>query len=531
MEFYQDNCPKCQELAPIYKEAAYNAKQLGLNITFTRIEAKNNITLTEWNIYSFPKLYFYSNGIKYPYSDKKTVKGFFRFIDSELSLNFTENELNQSEIIKNEVLINNNRTVVLFIGDINATTKEFLKYRRLTDDYKKIDYYYSKDQVFLNKFNIKPDSFGLVIYKFNLHSHIFEEGKLMDLSDYSQLKTVLKFYATPIFRTLKKKTLEKIVEEGTPSLVLIFAADKNRSISKQYLKEFSSVAENYKDKLRFLKIDFLDNKMDELLNLFRIDQEELPAIILLDAPRIGTDDMIKYKHERNISQPLTQENFKLFIENWENRKLEKFVASEKIPLNPINEYGVKHVVWNSFKEFIETDKNLILLICTDLDDDDSCFEMRKRFNEISRRLNSTTNCLFSVFDPVKNENEFLNLENVPEILVFPRGENKLKQMKTFSGILKTEDIIDFIKKSATNPELIIENLISEVEILAIKQELPIQRRKLDDDVDQKDGSDDDNNNDDDINDDNYEDKNDDNNNDDVKAVEPNNKREETKIEL
>ena len=492
--FYSSQDPKSTNMVPIFLEAAYNAKQQGLDVVFTKFELVTDEQVVKWSIDKIPKIVFYSKGEKYHYTEAKSVKGFFNFLNTELNTNFTYYELNERTIMNNTNLLNQSKSIILFIGNPHILDREFDKFRRLTDEYsKKIDYYWSNNTSFLDEFNISANSFGLVAFKYLESSDSFEQGKLLDISDVKSLKMKLRFYSKSTLDEFDVKILERILDKAVPSSILIYGdgdEEANETIVDRYLDEFDPVSEKYQDILWSYKCDFNNKALNEFFQMFRIKKEELPTIVILNSPTPNkTEDLIsKYKYDNSLG-PLNNESYANFIENWKADKLGKYQSSEATPEKPFNDHGVYHVVWNNFKDFLKTESNIYLVVCSDSVDDKECVEVKRRINAICDRFRASTNLTFAFFEPLKNENQLLDLEYIPDIIFFPNEENKLSKQKLFEGNFTTNEIIEFVKGTATNARMI-ENTITAEEETLINNEKPFSKRKLIEDDEESNDDDD-----------------------------------------
>ena len=479
--FYSSLDEKSNILMPMYREAAFNAKQQGLAIHFTKLELKDGEQNNQWTIDKIPKILFYSHGEKYSYTESKTVKGFFKFLKKELSTNYTDYQLNETTIMNNTNLLNESKSILIFLGNPNKHEKEFSKFRRISDDYSKnIEFYWTENTLFFNEFNLATDDFALVVFKYLESSNSFEQGKILVTSDIKELKKKIKLYAKSTLGDFTEKVLERVIDKGVPSSILIYGEgdeEANETLSKKYNDEFDPIAEKYQDILWSYKCDFNNKELDELFLMFRIKKEELPTLIILNSPQPSDDEVPKYKYDIRKGQ-LNGEKYADFIENWKAGNLAKFESSEATPENPFNEHGVYHVVGNNFKDFLKFEKNLFMLVCSDSDDDKDCFEIRRRFNAISSRFNASTNLIFSFFEPTKNENQLIELNHIPEIIFFPNVENKISQIKLFIGNYSTNEIVEFIKSEAKNLILVEKEITQEEEKLITNEKL-FNRKKID----------------------------------------------------
>ena len=479
--FYKNDNKLNKKIFREYKKAAYFAKENGFDIIFTKFEIVNDNQKAIWKINTFPQILFYSYGQKYSYNGAKTKKGFQKFIRSELTTNYLDCELQETSIINNTNLLYDSKTIILFIGDFKIHYKEIIKYYRLTKDYiKRINFYWTDKTFFFNQFNISSNQNSLVVFKYIESSNSFEKGKILNTFNYRDLKTKIKLYSNKILREFNEEKYSTILSKGIPSTILIYGeGDKiaNRIISKKYINEYYMVAEKYQDYLWSFIYDYNKKKLDHFLQIFEVKREELPTLVIYNDQEFS-HRISKYKFNRTEG-PLNRISYGDFIEKWINGKLVKFGTSEEIPDDPFNIYGVYHVVWNNFKDFLKIDKNLFLMVCTDLPDEIDCIEVRSRINAISARFKNSDNLIFGFFDPIKNENELIDFNYVPELLFFsPNFENKISTMKKFARNYTTNEMIEFIKDSAINTHLI-DNGVTETEEKFINNEKIYKKRKLD----------------------------------------------------
>ena len=479
--------PKSGELLPIFQEAAYNAKQQGNNVVFAQVIINEEKDAERWQLEKLPTFYYYSYGNRYNYNGDKTVKGFFKFLQYELSRNFTEYYLNETSVLNNtEMIGDKNQSLLLFVGDPNVHFKDFLYFRRVFEESGKyLMYFWTNEAVFLNQFNIPQNGFGLALFEFFNSRNEFGQGRLLDLSNLKLIKRQLRILSKPVLDDLDENVLEKILKQGISGLVLVYGKgvkEAGSSFVQSFVQNYTPIVEQHRDSLWSLKTDIHDSYLEEFYKLFRLNSTQVPTAIIIDNPLDKDSDIAKYKYNYTENGPLTPETLVQFIENWRNGQLEKFVVSEPVAENPYNEFGVFHVVAENFKEFLNFTTNSFLLVCSDEKSDETCEESRRRFNAVSRRFNSSSDVTFAFFDPVKNPSD-LTLDYIPDLLFFPKGTDKIKKMTLFQGNFTTNEIAQFLHNSVSG---LVEVPASDEETQLINQEQALERRRIEEDDHQDD---------------------------------------------
>jgi hypothetical protein len=484
--FHSKEDPKRVEILSVFKEAAFNSKHQGYDILFATVVLEASVNDTFWNIEKVPKIFYYSDGQKFKYREEISAKGIFNFIKQEFSKNFTQFYMNESLIIDNNNLLGeNNQSLILFVGDPYKNSKQFIGIKRELDGFiDTLRFYWTNNTVLTNKFNVSIDNFALVSFYHLPSKASFNNGTILETNDRTLFRMKLTLLSKGLFENLDENNIERVIDFGIPSLVIIYADQNKQSDNNDsLLNEYTPVVENYRSTYWSFKLDINNNEMHDFLEIFNISKHDVPTAVIIYVNPKNEEELIKYKYDSNQGL-LTRQTLQNFIENSQNGLLHQYISSEAIPVNPYNQNGVYRVVGENFKEYLMKEKNIVLLVCTDNPKDEDCVEVRNRFDSISRRLNASSNISFAFFEPIKNPSNIVQLDYAPDIFIFPNEEDKFSKMKMFAGNYTTYEIIQFIDSSVSNCELKETSLTTQEEE-ALKKEAPIIRRKINEEEDEE----------------------------------------------
>jgi len=477
LEFYTKWCGHCRALDKVLVELAQNLA--GKNIVIAKIDAgdKNNQEIVNLlSVESYPTFFFISGGQYLHYTGSKTSETLTNYLTKELDTDLTKWTL---QISLNELnsLISSKKSIFLFIGDANKYLNEFNIYRRLSDSYeKKVNIFWTNQEDSFKLYNFNPNSYGIVYYIYLHNSNKFSEPIIVDVNSLIDVKSLLKMSFAPIFNKVTMSQLEKHITNYVSSLILVHNDNNQTDVNSTTNKLIDSlipVAENYKGNLYFFKLEYNDNDQLPIFDNFEINSDSLiPTCIIIDI--LPSGELNKYK----LEGVLNPDSFNDFLKNYTSHNLTKLINSEPIPTQQQNKHGVYKVVRKSLNETVLDNDNdeFIILYCSE--DNPNCTEVKKRFYRISERYNNSKNLKFAEYEANLNENDIVEIYNIPEIIYFPStSTKKINETIRFLGNYTTEQINTFISQNANKENLVFSSLSSDEEAL-LKNETFIKQIKI-----------------------------------------------------
>ncbi len=486
LEFYTQWCGHCRALDKVLVDLAQNLA--GKNIVIAKIDAgdKNNQEIVNLlSVESYPTFFFISGGQYLQYTGSKTSEALTNYLEKELDTDLNKWTL-QKSLNDFSSLISSKKNIILFIGDANKYLNEFNIYRRLADSYeKKVNIFWTNKEDSFKLYNFNPNSYGIVYFIYLHYSNKFSEPIIVDLNSLVDVKTLLKMSFAPIFNKVSMKQLEKHITNYVSALIFVHN-EKNQtdvnSTTNKLIDSLLPIAEHYKGNLYFFKLEYNDNELLPIFDNFEISSEsQIPTCIIIDI--LPSGELNKYK----LEGVLNPDSFKDFLKNYTSHNLTKIINSELIPSQQQNQHGVYKVVRKSLNETVLENDNdeFIILYC--VDDNQKCQEVKKRFYKISERYNNSKNFKFAEYEANLNENDIIEIYNIPEIIYFPSSSSKkINETIRFLGNYTTEQINAFISKHANKENLVFSSMSSDEEAL-LRNETFIQQIKINDDNEVEEG--------------------------------------------
>ena len=144
---------------------------------------------------------------------------------------------------------------------------------------------------------------------------------------------------------------------------------------------------------------------------------------------------------------ITEKNLIQFIEDWENKKLKKFLKSEEIPKD--NNGDIFVVVGKSFqKDVIENDNDVLLVFYAPWCG--HCKRLLPEYEKAAKKIKATNpKIILAKMDATENEVEGVHITGFPTIKFYP-GNKKNEKPKDYSGERNADSIIKYLEKNAYN---------------------------------------------------------------------------------
>ena len=206
--------------------------------------------------------------------------------------------------------------------------------------------------------------------------------------------------SNPVTR-LTDSNLDKILDTGYPTVLVVLNNFSNETLLKEITKNMAIVKKKFPADLWYYIADYSEKNVRIFVDLLRISSEMLPTAITFDgsAPK-ETNEVRKYLWNHG---EINAENLELYIKDYYNNALPNYLASEPIPEQPLNEYGVYRVVSKNFPEVVlnSTGKDILLLLCTTFLP--QCPPLIKMYDQLAKKLAHNENLLIAIIDPAANE--------------------------------------------------------------------------------------------------------------------------------
>lgn len=186
----------------------------------------------------------------------------------------------------------------------------------------------------------------IVIFKKFDENSVIYEGKW----DAKEISTWYQQYILPTVFELTEEFSEQIFQ-GKKNTLFLFRDEKNVD-QKSIEEEFKKAAQELKGQVAFA-ISGLTNKIQKkIAEHLGGTSRPTPSVILIDH---SAGPLTKYLFTGKINT----EEIKQFLEDWRNKKLEKWKKSEEVPAS--NDGPVKVIVGKTFEELVRDSDDDVLV--------------------------------------------------------------------------------------------------------------------------------------------------------------------------
>ena len=429
--FYTPSCTHCKKFLPEYENAAKIFRKENLFLVKVDVEAEKDLG-EKYNIKSLPtlKLFSKSKPIDYGgYRNEKSVINWMHKINNPLLIELKTFE--EVEKFKKE----NEICVIYLIGNETNKIKEYVTTAQ------KIEYLLFgviRSEEIIKKYGKKG---SIILFK------PFDEKKNEYNGDIKE-KNLIEFinkYSSPKFMKFDENVYEKIFLTGLPSIMIL--TEENSPKYSEYEKLLKTLSEKINDKLKVLIFNIKDEMSSYFAEFIGIKENELPLVRIFEIKNNGLQ-------QYNMQYEINLENILKFINDWENKKVKRYLKSGEEPKE--NNRDVFIVVSKTFeKEVINNDKDVLLLFY-----DPSCEECKEfylKYEEVAKKLKVKNNkLLIAKIDGNENEIESVNIDDYFVIKFYP-GNKKDKEPINFDGEKTVDGIINFLKKYVHNKLVIDED--------------------------------------------------------------------------
>jgi hypothetical protein len=440
--FYEHNEPKSKRMLLEFERASKQAHKLG--ITYGRIDISFNPEVPkEWKLTDLPIVYWINT--KDNEREPVYTYNYIGYAKKKFNMSSVEEVSDLKHQRKGNMTSN-----YLMIGlpeDLSPDMDDYMKKISMLDSVTQrvgYNYIYMTHSPEVKKFYNMTKPFSIVSNRWDMMSISYDREevnyKKRDFKNDDNLIKLLELYIEPGYQKFNKELLLSM-QEGKPMMLLIHKKMSELEIEKAEFM-MSQLAKTYRRYMLFSMTD-LNNQGGEMLkNLYNIRDEHLPYLLITNARKNNTIEMDKFKLE-NVK--LDMKEFEEFIDNWRKKKLQSFLISQDADDKP-DSRGVYKIVSKNFEKFLsQKDKDIVLLVCSNITK--YCPKFDERYERILKRLDGNQ-IVFGETDPNQNEYEVEIIQNFPNIFFFPAENSKINYKKRFEESLIYEG--DFTSKNVTD---------------------------------------------------------------------------------
>jgi thiol-disulfide isomerase/thioredoxin len=420
--FYNSKDPK----SSIEFEKASKQSYL-LGVRFGRIDiADIKLIAHDWGVKQVPAVYWVST-----VDDKELVNtyNYIGYIKRKFGISTIEEVRSLKELLDKN--ITNENYLIVITSNLNNTEEYVDKVNLLDNAIERCGFKY----IFVTDSEEVKGHLGIPNV-FTVISKLYTNGTLNseliqfkddDFKSEENLIKVLENYSQPSFQELSKDLMAQIVQ-GKPSLLLIYGQETGEEDLEKAKEVLEQLSKKYRRHLLFSATHFDNLAVDIVKEVYKVQHKHLPYLLLTNARKNSTSEMDKFKIE---NARLDINKVDQFLTNWLEGKLEQFLISEDVSDTP-DERGIFKIASSNIEQFLnQTEKNIVLLICTA---NRNCREFANRYLRIVSAFK--TKLLFAETDPNNNEYEIDIVHKYPSLLLFKASEGSINYRTRFSNAIK-----------------------------------------------------------------------------------------------
>uniref|UniRef100_A0A6Q2ZH17 protein disulfide-isomerase n=1 Tax=Esox lucius TaxID=8010 RepID=A0A6Q2ZH17_ESOLU len=393
VEFYAPWCGHCQQLEPVYAEAAgllKTERTVGeggsVGVSLAKVDATEEKELAEeFDVGSFPTIKLFMNG------------------DRKNPIDFTE-----SEAVK--VFHNVAMEMVDTVFGVTTSPEVFQKYEVKNNRV-----------VLFKKFD-----------EGRADLPVSEEGKL----DQDDLTVFIKNNSLELLIEFNEENADKIFGSKVHTHMLLFI---NSTMEEQniLLTEFSAVAKDFKGQVLFITIDVM-GQVDHVLKYFGLSVSDVPAVRI-----INTDTVKKF----NLIGQITAATLQTFCQGVLDGTVKPHLLSEDVP-EDWDKGVVKVLVGKNF-EAVVRDKNKNVFVEFYAPWCGHCKELAPVWEKLGEKYADHNDIIIAKMDATANEVEGVSVSGFPTLMYYPAGDDKEVE---YGGTRDLETFIKFLDNGGQLPQ-------------------------------------------------------------------------------
>lgn len=401
-------------------------KSAATPVPLAKCDATENKKVAErYGVQGFPTLKFFNKGQAVDFNGGRTDKDIQNWITKRTgTLLATLASAAEFDKFKEDNLV----CLVFFASSADGDKTNIFKSVAMGFD--KINFAIVTDPAVIAHAQAQVDN--VVLYK------KFDEGKNEFSGDFT-VEALKTFADTNSFATVMEfddRAIEKVFQQGNPTIFL-FADETEESLTAR--KTFEVSAKAHKGGKVLFSISRPNDghgHFQRLADYVGANTKKVPCIMLVEAK----GEVTKYRYTEEI----TKENLDKFMDDYYNRKLEKYMKSEEIPES--QEGPVSVIVGKNFQSaVIDNDKDVLIKFYAPWCG--HCKQLAPKWDAAALKLKANKNIVIAKCDATANEVPGVNIKGFPTLKFYP-GNAKGNPID-FDGDRSEEGIIKFLKDHTT----------------------------------------------------------------------------------
>ncbi|KAM6971873.1 protein disulfide-isomerase A2 [Aplochiton taeniatus] len=435
VEFYAPWCGHCQQLEPIYAEAAGKLKGEDPVMRLAKVDASEERELAdEFDVDSFPTLKLFVNGDrKNPvnFTGKRTVKGIIQWLKRRSG---PAAVVLESPASATELLDAHNVTVVGFFDSLDS--EEAKVFTELAMDMADSTFAVTTSPEVFKKYEVKTNTIVL-FKKFDdgrADYAVPEDGKL----DKESLTSFIQSNSMELVIPFNEQNADKIFGSKVKTHSILFMNSTVESHTAQ-LDDYRTVAKEFKGKVLFILIDVTQPSITHVLKYFGLAESDCPAVRL-----INTESVKKFALE---GSEITASTLRAFCQGVLDGTTKPHLLSEDIP-EDWDKNPVTVLVGKNF-ESVALDKTKNVFVEFYAPWCGHCKELAPVWEQLAEKYSDRDDIIIAKMDSTANEVESVSVQGFPTLKYYPAGD---KEVVDYTGKRDLETLSKFLDNGGELPK-------------------------------------------------------------------------------
>lgn len=425
VKFYAPWCGHCKAMAPEYIKLAETVKSENHPFVIAELDATvNGESAKKYGVKGYPTIKFFIDGQPIDYNKERKVDAFIEFMKKKTNPSSTE--LKDAAEVKEKLDDKDKRCIL--ISDDKTDLDKYMNTGRILEEFK---FYHTSEKVGKEVFPevTKPSIVYLKNFgeKQMIYTGSFEPAEFQEFLKKNQFDIV-----SPLDDESGKVVFG---DENKLGVILIVAAEKVDEDLEKMLRELAE--KRGTSKYMFLTCTKENDWGKRYFSFFGVEDSDAPLIEIVE----NKGKTNRYRH----TGKLTVDEVSKFIDDFEAKKIEKFIKSEPIPEE--NPGPVYKVVAKTFNDIvINNDMDIFVKYYAPWCG--HCKALAPTFVELGESLKHNTKLKLVEIDSTKNDIEGVRVSSYPTLYLYQSG--KKRSPKKYEGGRTLEEMTKFLEENCEN---------------------------------------------------------------------------------
>lgn len=430
VEFYAPWCGHCKQLAPEYEKAAKVLKDAGIALAKVDCTSDENRPIcTQYEVRGFPTMKWFTSGSPAAYEGARTSSAIVDFAKKRSGPpSVALDSSSVSEFVGRDLYV-----FGLFSSEESPEFVDFLEFaKKNRDDY---TFGHSFDSEFAASISEGLNSPAYVLGASFLEVPITFEGTFNDES----FTAFLKAESFPLVAEISGENFMKFVDRKLPLVWLFVPSSEIEADSNApTINAAKEVAADFKGKT---SIVYLDGEKYEKHKEQMGHTGPLPAIMIEDLQS-------NKKFIFDVTQDVSPESIRSFIQAFIEGSLEAFLKSEEIPAS--NDEPVTVIVGKSFESIVlDSSKDVFVEYYAPWCG--HCKQLAPIYTELGEAFQDEENVIIAKVDVTANDVPE-DIKGFPTLIFYPAGSTESIKYEGARDLASMESFVRQNKKSVSTAD-------------------------------------------------------------------------------